>query len=327
MWLDILFLLIGLALILFGANWLTDGASAVAKRWGISDLVIGLTVVAFGTSAPELVISVVSAIHGSAGLAIGNVVGSNIFNVLVIIGCVAVVAPIKVEKGNMTNDIPLVILSSIALLVCSNSILLDGSAENVISRSEGLLLLLFFLIFMRYTFSIAKSAGSVGSDGTGDSTVAETKGLPLWRSVLLIVGGLAGLIAGGEWFVDGASGVARGLNVSESVIGLTIVAAGTSLPELATSMVAALKKKTGLAVGNVVGSCVFNVFMVLGVSAVIRPLPLGGIGNFDLLTLVLASVLFWFFGWQIKIRTITRIEGILLLAVYVVYTSVLIYNA
>lgn len=323
MWLDILLLLIGLALILFGANWLTDGASAVAKRWGISDLVIGLTVVAFGTSAPELVISVVSAIHGSAGLAIGNVVGSNIFNVLVIIGCVAVVAPIKVEKGNMTNDIPLVILSSLALLVCSNSMLLDGSAENVISRSEGLLLLLFFLIFMRYTFSIAKNAGSSASD----STVEETKELPLWKSVLLIVGGLAGLILGGEWFVDGASGVARGLNVSESVIGLTIVAAGTSLPELATSLVAALKKKTELAVGNVVGSCVFNVFMVLGVSAVIRPLPLGGIGNFDLLTLVLASVLFWFFGWQIKTRTITRVEGILLLAVYVVYTSVLIYNA
>ncbi len=325
MWLDILLLLIGLALILFGANWLTDGASAVAKRWGVSDLVIGLTVVAFGTSAPELVISVVSAIHGSAGLAVGNVVGSNIFNVLVIIGCVAVLAPIKVDKGNMTNDIPLVILSSLALLVCANSMMLDGLPENVISRSEGLLLLLFFMIFMRYTFSIARNA--VNGAEAVDGADADAKKMPLWKSALLIAAGLAGLIFGGEWFVDGASGVARGLNVSESVIGLTIVAAGTSLPELATSMVAALKKNTELAVGNVVGSCVFNVFMVLGVSAVIRPLRLGGIGNFDLLTLVLASVLFWFFGWQIRTRTITRVEGILLLAVYVAYTSVLIYNA
>lgn len=325
MWLDILLLLIGLALILFGANWLTDGASAVAKRWGVSDLVIGLTVVAFGTSAPELVISVVSAIHGSAGLAVGNVVGSNIFNVLVIIGCVAVLAPIKVDKGNMTNDIPLVILSSLALLVCANSMMLDGLPENVISRSEGLLLLLFFMIFMRYTFSIARNA--VNGAEAVDGADADAKKMPLWKSALLIAAGLAGLIFGGEWFVDGASGVARGLNVSESVIGLTIVAAGTSLPELATSMVAALKKNTELAVGNVVGSCVFNVFMVLGVSAVIRPLRLGGIGNFDLLTLVLASVLFWFFGWQIRTRTITRVEGVLLLAVYVAYTSVLIYNA
>lgn len=325
MWLDILLLLIGLALILFGANWLTDGASAVAKRWGVSDLVIGLTVVAFGTSAPELVISVVSAIHGSAGLAVGNVVGSNIFNVLVIIGCVAVLAPIKVDKGNMTNDIPLVILSSLALLVCANSMMLDGLPENVISRSEGLLLLLFFMIFMRYTFSIARNA--VNGAEAVDGADADAKKIPLWKSALLIAAGLAGLIFGGEWFVDGASGVARGLNVSESVIGLTIVAAGTSLPELATSMVAALKKNTELAVGNVVGSCVFNVFMVLGVSAVIRPLRLGGIGNFDLLTLVLASVLFWFFGWQIRTRTITRVEGVLLLAVYVAYTSVLIYNA
>ncbi len=325
MWLDILLLLIGLALILFGANWLTDGASAVAKRWGVSDLVIGLTVVAFGTSAPELVISVVSAIHGSAGLAVGNVVGSNIFNVLVIIGCVAVLAPIKVDKGNMTNDIPLVILSSLALLVCANSMMLDGLPENVIRRSEGLLLLLFFMIFMRYTFSIARNA--VNGAEAVDGADADAKKIPLWKSALLIAAGLAGLIFGGEWFVDGASGVARGLNVSESVIGLTIVAAGTSLPELATSMVAALKKNTELAVGNVVGSCVFNVFMVLGVSAVIRPLRLGGIGNFDLLTLVLASVLFWFFGWQIRTRTITRVEGILLLAVYVAYTSVLIYNA
>ncbi|MCM1504708.1 MAG: calcium/sodium antiporter [Muribaculum sp.] len=324
MWLNIILLIVGLALILVGANWLTDGSSAVAKKWGVSDLVIGLTVVAFGTSAPELVISIVSAIHGSAGLAVGNVVGSNIFNILVIIGCVAAISPVKVDKGNMTNDIPLVILSSLALLFCSNTMLLDGTEENVIERSEGLLLLLFFLIFMRYTFSIARSSDSAEGD-SGDEAKAQP--MPIWKSVFFIVAGLAGLIFGGEWFVDGASGVARGLNVSESIIGLTIVAAGTSLPELATSIVAATKGKTELAVGNVVGSCVFNVFLVLGAAATIRPLPLGGIGNFDLLTLVGASLLFWFFGWQIKSRTITRLEGVLLLAVYVGYTAILISKA
>ncbi len=323
MLLNIILLIAGLALILVGANWLTDGSSAVAKKWGVSDLVIGLTVVAFGTSAPELVISIVSAIHGSAGLAVGNVVGSNIFNILVIIGCVATISPVKVDKGNMTNDIPLVILSSLALLFCSNTVLLDGTSENVIERSEGLLLLLFFLIFMRYTFSIAKSSENDLPQEDAKSVAL----MPLWKSALFIVVGLAGLIFGGEWFVDGASGIARGLNVSESVIGLTIVAAGTSLPELATSIVAALKGKTDLAVGNVVGSCIFNVFMVLGAAATIRPLPLGGIGNFDLLTLVVASLLFWFFGWKIKSRTITRLEGILLLVCYVVYTAVLIAKA
>ncbi len=320
---DILLLAVGLGLILIGANWLTDGSSALAKKWGVSDLVIGLTVVAFGTSAPELVISVVSAIHGSTGLSIGNVVGSNIFNILVIIGCVAIVSPVKVDRGNMSNDIPLVILSSLALLFCANSVLLDGSSENVITRSEGLLLLLFFLIFMRYTFSIAR--GAEGAEAQSPSATMPV--MPIWKSTVLVAVGLGGLILGGEWFVDGASGVARGLNVSDSIIGLTIVAAGTSLPELATSITAALKGKTDLAVGNVVGSCVFNVFMVLGISATIRPLPLGTIGNFDLLTLVGASVLFWFFGWQIRTRTITRIEGALLLAVYVVYTAILIAKA
>ena len=321
MWVDILLLIVGLALILLGANWLTDGATAMAKRQGVSDLVIGLTIVAFGTSAPELVISIVSAVHGSSGLAVGNVVGSNIFNILMIIGCVAIFSPIKVNKGNMTNDIPLVVLSSLALLFCANSVILDGSAENIVTRSDGLLLLLFFLIFMRYTFSM------VGRDNpqSGSETVAVN--MPMWKSVLLIAVGLGGLIVGGEWFVDGASGIARSLNVSDAVIGLTIVAAGTSLPELATSVVAAMKGKTDLAVGNVVGSCVFNVFLVLGVSATIRPLSMGSIGNFDLLTLTFASLLFWFFGWQIKSRTITRLEGVLLVAFYVAYTAILVSKA
>lgn len=315
---DILFLIGGLALILVGANALTDGSAAVAKRFGISDLVIGLTIVAFGTSAPELVISVLSAIDGSAEMSIGNVVGSNIFNVLMIIGCTALILPIKVERSIMTNEIPLVILSALVLTFCANDVLLDGASENVVSRSDGLVLLMFFLIFMRYTFAIAKS----GADAGGAD--AAVKQMPGWKSALFIVGGLAGLIFGGQLFVDGASGIARAWGVSESVIGLTLVAGGTSLPELATSITAALKKNPGIAIGNVIGSNLFNLFFVLGCSATIVPLPMGNIGNFDMAVLVGSSVLFWLVGWFFRKRTITRLEGALMVACYVAYTSVLI---
>lgn len=315
---DILFLIGGLALILVGANALTDGSAAVAKRFGISDLVIGLTIVAFGTSAPELVISVLSAIDGSAEMSIGNVVGSNIFNVLMIIGCTALVLPIKVERSIMTNEIPLVILSALVLTFCANDVLLDGASENVVSRTDGLVLLMFFLIFMRYTFAIAKS----GADAGGAD--AAVKQMPGWKSAMFIVGGLAGLIFGGQLFVDGASGIARVWGVSESVIGLTLVAGGTSLPELATSITAALKKNPGIAIGNVIGSNLFNLFFVLGCSATIVPLPMGNIGNFDMAVLVGSSVLFWLVGWFFRKRTITRLEGALMVACYVAYTSVLI---
>ena len=315
---DILFLIGGLALILVGANALTDGSAAVAKRFGISDLVIGLTIVAFGTSAPELVISVLSAIDGSAEMSIGNVVGSNIFNVLMIIGCTALVLPIKVERSIMTNEIPLVILSALVLTFCANDVLLDGASENVVSRTDGLVLLMFFLIFMRYTFAIAKS----GADAGGAD--AAVKQMPGWKSAMFIVGGLAGLIFGGQLFVDGASGIARAWGVSESVIGLTLVAGGTSLPELATSITAALKKNPGIAIGNVIGSNLFNIFFVLGCSSTIIPLPMGNIGNFDMAVLVGSSVLFWLVGWFFRKRTITRLEGALMVACYVAYTSVLI---
>ena len=311
LFLDILFLLGGMALILLGANGLTDGSSSVAKRFGISDLVIGLTIVAFGTSAPELMVSLVSSIKGSAQLAIGNVVGSNIFNILMIVGLTAVVMPIKVQKNTITNEIPLVLLSSLALVACASDIVLDGGVGNVIGRGDGILLLLFFAIFMRYTFSIAKSSGEESGE--------QIKLMPIWKSLLFIVLGLAGLIVGGQLFVDGASGIARSLGVSESVIGLTLVAGGTSLPELATSVVAAVKKKPGIAIGNVIGSNLFNIFLVLGASATVTPLPLGNIGISDMLMLVVSSVLFWAAGWFFKDKTITRIEGAIMVALYVGY--------
>ncbi|MBQ4056659.1 MAG: calcium/sodium antiporter [Bacteroidaceae bacterium] len=315
--LDIVFLIGGLALILLGANGLTDGAAAVAKRFHISDLVIGLTIVAFGTSAPELVISTMAALGGSAEMAIGNVVGSNIFNVLAIIGVTAMVMPIKVGEGTMSKEIPLVILCSFVLAFMANDVILDGGSRNIISRIDGLVLLGFFLIFMRYTFAIARS-------GNAEEEETKIKEMPIWKSALFIAGGLAGLIYGGQLFVDGASGIASSLGVSESIIGLTIVAGGTSLPELATSVTAALKKNPGIAIGNVIGSCLFNILFVLGCSATISPLSMGGINNVDMAVLIGSAILFWLVGWFFKKRTITRVEGALLVICYIAYTAYLI---
>ena len=312
---SIFILLAGLVLIVGGANILTDGASALARRWGVPDMVIGLTIVAFGTSAPEFVISVTSAATGNPGLAIGNVVGSNLFNILVIVGLVAVLRPVGVGRSLMAKEIPLVVLSSAAVLICGNDVWLDGSAENMVDRTDGLLMLLFFVIFMRYTLSMARSGDKVREGGEGGTV----KRRPAWAAWLMVSGGLGGLIWGGSLFVDGATGVARGLGVSESVIGLTIVAIGTSLPDLAASVAAAVKGSQGLAIGNVVGSCVFNVFFVLGSAATVSPLPLGGITDTDLSALLGASVLFWLFGWLFRRRTITRLEGAVMVAAYAAY--------
>lgn len=323
MLLNIILLIAGLLLILGGANYLTDGAASVARRYGISDLVVGLTIVAFGTSAPELTISVISAVTGNSGMAIGNVVGSNIFNILAIIGVVAIARPIKVERGIMTNEIPLIILSSLAILAMGSSQFLDGTMP-VVSRVSGILLLLFFAIFMRYVFS--QATAKTPDTGTTDD-IAQIKVQPLWKSILFIIGGLGALIYGGDLFVDKASAIASMFGVSDAVIGLTIVAAGTSLPELATSLTAAIKGNSGIAVGNVIGSNIFNVFFVLGCSATIRPLPFGGITMTDLLVLTAASLLFWVFGWFFGHRTITRAEGALLLAGYIGYITFLVLQA
>ncbi len=313
---NIVLLIGGLLLILVGANALTDGAASIAKRFHISSLVIGLTIVAFGTSAPELTVSVVSALKGSADMAIGNVVGSNIFNTLMIVGCTAAIVPISVTKGTLSKEIPLCILASVVLFICANDVLINKAATNTISSSDGMLLLCFFLIFLGYTFAIAHNGSSEGE--------SEIKDMPVWKSVLFIAGGLAGLVYGGQFFVSGASEIARSLGVSESIIGLTLVAGGTSLPELATSVVAALKKNPEMAIGNVIGSNLFNIFFVLGCSATISPLNIQGITNLDLGVLIGSCVLLYIFGWFFKKRTITRIEGIVMIACYIGYTAYLI---
>ena len=315
-------LIVGLVLILGGANYLTDGAAAIARKFGLSDLIVGLTIVAFGTSAPELTISIMSAVEGNTGMAIGNVVGSNIFNTLLIIGAVALARPIHIGKGIMINEIPLVILASVAILAMGCSPWLDGTAPEI-SRVNGILLLLFFVIFMRYIFSQAQESKH---EQSGQSAGAKPQP-GMWLSAIMVVGGLAALIYGGVLFVDKASAIARSWGVSDAIIGLTIVAAGTSLPELATSLVAAVKGNSGIAVGNVIGSNIFNIFLVLGCAAAVRPLPFGGISMLDLGVLTGSALLFWFFGWFFKTRTITRIEGAIMALCYMLYLTVLVMQA
>lgn len=245
-----------------------------------------------------------------------------------IVGCTALFAPIVITRNTLRKEIPLCILSSVVLLICANDIFLDNATENILNRVDGLLLLCFFAIFMGYTFAIAFPKSSATPEPAEHAAVQEEeiKLLSWWKSILYIIGGLAALIYGGQLFVNGATGIARSMGVSESIIGLTLVAGGTSLPELATSIVAALKKNPEIAIGNVIGSNLFNIFFVLGCSASITPLHLSGITNFDLFTLVGSSILLWLFGLFFAKRTITRIEGGIMILCYVAYTMVLIYN-
>lgn len=314
---DIIYLIIGLVLIILGANGLTDGAASVAKRMKISSLVIGLTIVGFGTSTPELSVSISSALKGSSDIAIGNVVGSNLFNTLFIVGCTALVAPIVITRNTIRREIPLTILASLVLFICANDMLIDHAPANVISSTDGLILLCFFAIFMGYSIAISKN-------GVDKSEGEEIKVLPWWKSITFIVLGLAALIGGGQIFVNGAIGIARSLGISEAVIGVTIVAVGTSLPELATSVVAAMKKNPEIAIGNVIGSNLFNIFFILGTTATITPMFPKGISNFDLIWLVVSAVLLWFFGLFFGKRIIMRLEGTILILAWVAYTAWLI---
>lgn len=314
--LDIVRLIGGLALILYGANWLTDGASAIARRLGVSDLVVGLTIVALGTSTPELVISILAAVGGNAPMAVGNVVGSNIFNVLAIIGIVAIVKPIPICRSVMGEQLPWVLLTAAIVVATGFSPWLDGTPA-VVSRVEGIILLLLLVMFMRRTLLSARE----NPDG---EAVGNTRQRKVWLACLMIAGGLGALIFGGDIFVDGASAIASLMGVSDAVIGLTIVAAGTSLPELATSVVAARKGSPDMAVGNVIGSCVLNIVLILGTAATITPLSFGGVGPLDMAVLGLSALLFWLMARYGGTRIITRLEGVLLFAVYVGYIAVLV---
>ena len=321
MFLDILLFILGIVLIIAGANYLTEGASALARRFGVSPLVVGLTIVAFGTSSPELIVSLMSALKGNSGIAMGNVVGSNIFNVLVIGGITALVTPITITRSTIRREIPLMILACLVLSVMALDRVFagTGATENILSRSEGIVLLCFFLIFLTYTFAIAK-----GDPSDPHTASAPTKHYPLWLLVVFIIGGLGGLVLGGELFVDAASSIARTLGMSEGFIGLTIVAAGTSLPELATSVAAALKKEPEIAVGNIVGSNLFNIFFILGTTATVTPIHIGGVSTLDFTMMSFAALLLYVFAVLFGQRVIKRAEGAVLFLCFVLYTAYLI---
>lgn len=307
---DLLLIVLGVVMVLWGADRLTEGASALARRMRVPEIVIGLTIVAAGTSAPELFVSLVSALKDTPDMAVGNVVGSNIFNTLLIVGCAAMVAPMVIAPSTVKKDMPFAVGASMLLL----AVILMG---NDVSRSDGFVLLAFFALFMVYTFRVALQKGN----GENASVVAPVN---VWKSLLYVVAGLGGLIIGSNLFVDSASDVARQLDISEGVIGLTIVAGGTSLPELATSVVAARKGQSAIAIGNVIGSNVFNILLILGLTATVSPMAVQGITVVDLSVMLVSILMVWAFSYTKY--TVARWEGAVLTLAFMAYMGWLFYN-
>lgn len=312
MTIQILILIVSLALIVYGANWLVDGASAIARRAGISEFVIGLTIVGFGTSCPELVVSLTGAIQGNSDVSVGNVVGSNIFNILLILGLTAIIAPVAVTDSNRKRDIPITLLVTFLLVFCgmSSSIAGIGSCDNL-SRIEGIVFLIIFAAYLYYCFK--------SDSGASDEDESGRKINSIWVAILLVAAGLAGLIFGGKFFVNSATAIAGMLGVSDKFIAITVLAGGTSLPELATCIVAAAKHKQQLALGNILGSNVFNILLILGASAVVSPLSLAGMNMIDIGTLLLSAVLIWLWTYTGRRDRIDRWEGAVLLLTFAAY--------
>ena len=314
MWLDITLLLSGFVVLVLGADWLVNGASALAKKYKVSDLAIGLTIVAFGTSAPELVVNVFAAAQGHHDIVLGNIIGSNNFNLLVILGIAGLITPLVVQSSTVWKEIPFSLLAVAMLYIFANDLFTDG--PGVISRIDGIVLLVFFALFLWYVAKQLKS-------DPHESEVPHKKYSAL-KMTLLIVGGLAGLVIGGRLVVTSAVEMARGFGRSEKLIGLTIVAAGTSLPELATSVVAALKKNNDIAVGNIIGSNIFNIFLILGLSSVIQPVSFSTVFNADLLLLTFGTLLLFIAMFTGKSHRLDRWEAAILLMMYIGYTVYLV---
>lgn len=309
---DILLLIVGLGLILAGANFLTDGSAAVAQRLRVPEFIIGLTIVAVGTSTPELVVSVLSAIAGKSDVAIGNIVGSNIFNVFVILGICALIRPLPLTRSTIRRDIPIGMVVSLLLFVLASDALLHLGPTDRLGRGDGILMLILYIALMWYTIRAA---------GRTEETPAEGAKAPMaaWLAAVMIVGGLAGLVFGGELFLDSATALARQLGVSESVIAITLVAGGTSLPELASSVVSLVKGKADMALGNVIGSNIANILLILGLSATINPLTMGGITTTDLAVVILTSLLLFLTAFTFRRRAVDRWEGLIFLVIYALY--------
>lgn len=310
----ILFIL-GFVFLVKGADLLVDGSSSIAKRVGISDIVIGLTIVSLGTSAPELLVNVIASFKGNADIGIGNILGSNISNIFLILGISALIFPLKIKRNTTWKEIPLNMMAALVLFLMANDILIDKADQSVLTRSDGVILMIFFVIFMYYTFGLAR-AHKEKHNGYEKH--------PIYKAVAMTVVGIIGLAIGGQWVVDGAITLAKQFGLSEALIGLTIVAVGTSLPELATSAMAAYKHKTDIAIGNIVGSNLFNVFWVLGLSAVIKPLPFNPMINTDIGVYFLATILLFAFCFTKSKYQIDRIEGSIFVAAYILYIVFLI---
>lgn len=327
--LSLVFIVGGFVLLIKGADWLVGGGTSIAQTFKVSDLVIGLTIVSFGTSAPELIVNVIASLNGSADLAVSNIIGSNISNTLLILGATALISHILVQKSTVFKEIPFSILAACVLFILANDAVINGHSFSEISRGDGLVLIGFFAIFMYYVFGISKENTHEHATETSMSG---------WKAALLVLGGIIGLATGGDLVVRGAVQIASQFGVSETLIGLTIVALGTSLPELVASIVAALKGKPDMAVGNIIGSNIFNVFWIIGVSAIIRPLPYDINLNADTLFMIgTATLLFLFintgtqerrFYWRKphKQHLLTRSEGGIMIGLYIAYMVYIIWR-
>jgi cation:H+ antiporter len=311
-----LILAAGLVLILLGANYLVDGASSVAKKFGLSEFIIGVTIVGIGTSAPEMVVSILSAIQGKADMAIGNVVGSNIFNTFMILGVTALIAPLTITKDNLKKDIPLNIIVTALLILLGMNFAIFGIGENKLCRIDGALMLGIFIWYLWSSFR----------NGKTDDEDSDIRIFPMWLAVVMIIGGLAGLVFGGRLFVNSATEIAKAMGVSDKFIAITIMAAGTSMPELATCVVAALKGRGQLALGNILGSNISNILLILGVSSLITPLSMKGITVVDMGALLISAIFIFLSVYLFKKKQLDRIEGALLLLMEAGYMWYLIAN-
>jgi cation:H+ antiporter len=313
MWLNLLLFIFGFLLLIKGADIFVDGSVSIARKLGMSTFVIGLTVVAFGTSAPELIISVLASFNNSSEIALGNIIGTNITNTLLILGATAMMSPLVVKKNTINKEIPFSLLAVFAVAFMVNDVFFDGYAQNYLTRIDGLVLLLFFCIFIYYTFGMAiKDQGIFDKDDV-------PKEAGVFKSIALILLGLAGLFLGGEWIVSGAVYFAGFFGISETFIGLTVVAIGTSLPELATSLMAAKKGNADMAVGGVVGSNIFNLFWVLGCSSIISPIVFNSQLNVDIMILISITILLLFLVYYGKKNMLAKMEGMIMIMLYLSY--------
>ncbi|MBO7300953.1 MAG: calcium/sodium antiporter [Tidjanibacter sp.] len=314
-------IILGAVLLSLGANFLTDGASAIAKRLKVSEFLIGATIVAVGTSTPEFVVSVMSAIGGQSDVSIGNVVGSNIFNIYAILGITTIISPLVLTHKNIRRDIPLCLITTLLLCILALDSTLWGAESNILGRGDGILLIVLYGLFLWFMIRSGKQEASPSPE---QPTTEQAKSTPLWLSIVMVIGGLGGLVWGSDLFLDGSIILARKVGLSEAVIGIVLVAAGTSLPEFFASFISALKGNTEIALGNILGSNIANILLILGTSATITPLRLGGITPVDMAIMLSAVLMILFAAFTLRSKRIDRIEGLLFFAIYVTYTIYLL---